>query len=282
MTSKTKELLNTSELARRSGLNRATVKTKLETNGVEPREAKAKEKLYDADEALAALLQDGTTGLRKAQTAKTAAEAARAKLKLDSERGELVSIQDVREDVQELVKRIHQHFAVTGPTVLAPQLKGKKVAQLEAALRRDTEEFFNDLRARYKAYLSRRSSRDSRPGVTVSQWAARHRHLSELSSMPGRWHNEVTPYLVEPMDCIGKAGIYEIVFVASSQVGKTEFCCNGVGFLMHQRPSTILYVAETDKKAEVFSKERLAPMIRATPVLRSGQGPAHARRRQHD
>src|ERR1044072_2878857 len=106
-------------------------------------------------------------------------------------------------------------------------------------------------------------------GVTVSQWAARHRHLSELSSMPGPWHNEVTPYLVEPMDCIGKAGVYEIVFVASSQAAKTEFCCNGVGFLMHQRPSAILYVAETDKKAEVFSKERLAPMIRATPVLRS-------------
>jgi phage terminase large subunit GpA-like protein len=71
------------------------------------------------------------------------------------------------------------------------------------------------------------------------------------------------------MDCIGQAGVYEIVFVASSQIGKTEFCNNGIGFLMHQRPSTILYVAETDKKAEVFSKEKLAPMIRATPALRS-------------
>jgi phage terminase large subunit GpA-like protein len=105
-------------------------------------------------------------------------------------------------------------------------------------------------------------------GVTVSQWAARHRYLSELSSMPGPWRNDVTPYLVEPMDCIGQAGVYEIVFVASSQIGKTEFCCNGLGFLMHQRPATILYVAETDKKAEAFSKEKLAPMIRATPALR--------------
>jgi DNA-binding IclR family transcriptional regulator len=146
-------LLNTTELAKRSGLNRATVKTKLETKGVQPRQEKAKEKLYDADEALAVLQQDGTTGLRKAQTAKTAAEAARTKLKLDRERGELVSIQEVREDVQELVKRIHQHFAVTGPTVLAPQLKGKKVSQVEAALKKDAEDFFNDLRATYKAYL---------------------------------------------------------------------------------------------------------------------------------
>ena len=153
MAKKAGELVNTSELARRAGLNRATVKTKLETKGVQPKEQKAKEKLYDADEALAALQADGTTGLRKAQTAKAAVEAARGKLKLEKERGELVSIQDVREDVQELVKRIHQHFAVTGPTALAPQLKGKKVSQIEAALKKDAEGFFNELRATYESYL---------------------------------------------------------------------------------------------------------------------------------
>lgn len=147
------ELLNTTEIARRSGLNRATASTRLKTKGVQPRQEKAKEKLYDADEALSALQTEGTSGLRKAQTEKTAAEAARVKLKLDKERGDLVSIQDVREDVQELVKRIYQRFAVTGPTVLSPQLKGKKVAQIEAALKRDAEEFFSELRATYESYL---------------------------------------------------------------------------------------------------------------------------------
>jgi hypothetical protein len=150
---KKRGLLNTSELARRSGLNRATVKTKLETKGVQPKEQKSKEKLYDADEALAALQHDGTTGLRKAQTAKTAVEAQRAKLKLDKERGELVPIQDVREDVQEIVKQIHQHFTVTGPPVLAPQLRGQKVSQIEAALKRYAEQFFNELRATHETYL---------------------------------------------------------------------------------------------------------------------------------
>jgi hypothetical protein len=147
-------LVNTSELARRSGLNRATVKTKLETKGVRPREEKSKEKLYDADEALGALQAEGTTGLRKAQTAKTAAEAARVKLKLDRERGEVVPIADVREDLQELVKRIHQHFAVTAPGVLAPQLRGQKVSQIEATLRREAEQFFRDLRAEFDTYLN--------------------------------------------------------------------------------------------------------------------------------
>lgn len=106
-------------------------------------------------------------------------------------------------------------------------------------------------------------------GLTASQWAAKYRHVSGLSALPGPWRNEVTPYLAEPMDCLGLPGIYEIIFVASAQIGKTEFCNNGVGYFMHHDPSPMLYVAETDKKAEAWSKEKLAPMIRATPVLRS-------------
>lgn len=105
--------------------------------------------------------------------------------------------------------------------------------------------------------------------LTVSRWAARHRYIAGSAALPGKWRNEVTPYLVEPMDCVGLPGIYEIIFVASSQIGKTEFCNNGVAYFMQHDPSNIIYVAETDKKAEAWSKEKLSPMLRATPVLRS-------------
>lgn len=147
------EKVNLSELARRSGLNRATVREKLETKGVQPREEKAKEKLYDAGEALAALQAEGASGLRKAQTAKTAAEAERAKLKLDKERGEVVPIQDVRADIQEIISEIRLHF-LTRAQALAPQLRGQKVARIEAMLREDAEKFFGELRAEHEGYLS--------------------------------------------------------------------------------------------------------------------------------
>lgn len=151
---KGKELLNTSELARRSGLNRATVKTKLDTKGVQPREEKAREKLYDAEEALSALQgSDERSGLRKAQTMKTAAEAARARIKLEKEKGELVSMQDVRADIQAIANEIRQHF-VTRASALAPQLRGQKVARIEAILRDDAEQFFAGLRAEHEGYLS--------------------------------------------------------------------------------------------------------------------------------
>lgn len=153
------ELLNTSELARRSGLNRATVKAKLETSGVQPREEKAKEKLYDADEALTALQGDDRSGLRKAQTIKTAVEASRAKIKLEKEKGELVSIQDVRADIQAIANEIRLHF-LTRAQALAPQLRGQKVARIEALLREDAEQFFSELRAEHEGYLSEQQAED--------------------------------------------------------------------------------------------------------------------------
>jgi phage terminase large subunit GpA-like protein len=104
--------------------------------------------------------------------------------------------------------------------------------------------------------------------LTVSQWAATYRFLSaERSARPGRWRNELAPYLVEIMDTIGKPGIREIILVASAQVGKTECCNNILGFFIHADPSPIIFVAETQDKAEAWSKESLAPMIRDTPVL---------------
>ena len=40
------------------------------------------------------------------------------------------------------------------------------------------------------------------PLLTVSEWADRHRVLSQrASSEPGRWRTERTPYLREIMDC---------------------------------------------------------------------------------
>jgi hypothetical protein len=157
---KKKKLLNTSEVAKAAGVNRATARQRLESKGVKPREEKAKERLYDADEALAAVSGDGvTTNLRKAQTAKTAAEAGRAKLKYQKEKGELVPIQDVRSDVQTIVSRIYTHFT-TRAAALAPKLRGQKADRIEVILKQDAEHFFNGLRAEHERYFSESRAED--------------------------------------------------------------------------------------------------------------------------
>lgn len=59
-----------------------------------------------------------------------------------------------------------------------------------------------------------------------------------------------------------------IVVMASSQVGKTEIALNIMGYYMAEDPSPIMYLLPTDGFASDFSKTRIEPSIKATPVLR--------------
>lgn len=107
------------------------------------------------------------------------------------------------------------------------------------------------------------------PDLSVSQWADEYRRLSpESSASPGRWYTSKVPYLKEPMDMVGRSGVRRISMMTSAQVGKSSFVENVIGYLMHQDPCPILIVQPTIDSVKMFSKERLAPMIRDTPVLR--------------
>lgn len=69
------------------------------------------------------------------------------------------------------------------------------------------------------------------------------------------------------MDAVNEPGVAEVVFMTSSQVGKTEIINNIIGYFAHQDPSPILLIQPTLDLAETWSKDRLAPMIRDTDVL---------------
>lgn len=105
--------------------------------------------------------------------------------------------------------------------------------------------------------------------LTVTEWAEQKRYLStESSAEPGLWHTSRTPYLKEPMDAFTDPKVRRIVMVAASQVGKSEFEMNAIGYIIDQDPGSILFVHPTTIDAKEFSKLRIAPMIRDCPSLR--------------
>ena len=107
------------------------------------------------------------------------------------------------------------------------------------------------------------------PDMTVSEWADEHRRLSaESSASPGRWRTNIVEYLREPMDMIGEPLVRRITLMTSAQVGKSSFIENVIGFHMGFDPCPILHVSPTIASSEMFSKERLAPMLRDCPSLR--------------
>lgn len=103
---------------------------------------------------------------------------------------------------------------------------------------------------------------------SVSEWADSNRILvSESSSEPGRWRTDRAPYQREIMDAFTQPGVWQIVIMASAQVGKTELELNMMGRAIDIDPGPMLFIQPTDGFAEDFSKRRVAPMIRACPAL---------------
>lgn len=104
---------------------------------------------------------------------------------------------------------------------------------------------------------------------TVSQWADQCRVLtSETSSEVGRWRTDRAPFQREIMDAFTQPGIWQIVVMASSQVGKTEIELNMLGRVIEEEPASVLFVQPSLALAEDFSKRRVSGMIAACPTLR--------------
>lgn len=114
--------------------------------------------------------------------------------------------------------------------------------------------------------------------LTVTEWAEQKRRLSsESSAEPGPWRTSRTPYLREPMDAFTDPKVRRIVMVAASQVGKSEFINNCIGYIIDEDPGSILFVHPTTIDAKEYSKLRIAPMIRDCPTIKKKVAPAKSR-----
>ncbi len=113
---------------------------------------------------------------------------------------------------------------------------------------------------------------------TVSEWADQNRVLvSDGSAEPGAWRTDRAPYQREIMDAFTQPGVWQIVIMASAQVGKSEIELNMMGSAIDNDPGPMLYVQPTKDVAEDYSKRRVAPMIAACPTLRNKVKKARSR-----
>ena len=108
------------------------------------------------------------------------------------------------------------------------------------------------------------------PLLTVSEWADRHRVLSQrAASEPGRWRTRRTPYLKEIMDALSPTSTIErVVFMKGAQVGGSETGNNWIGYVIHQAPGPMMAVAPTVEMAKRNSKQRIDPLIEESAALK--------------
>jgi phage terminase large subunit GpA-like protein len=107
------------------------------------------------------------------------------------------------------------------------------------------------------------------PQLTVSQWADQNRKLSaESSAEPGQWRTKRAEYQRGMMDAVNNPEVDTVVFMTSSQIGKTEVINNICGYFIELDPCPIMVVQPTDKMGIAWSKDRLSPMMRDTDSLK--------------
>jgi len=106
--------------------------------------------------------------------------------------------------------------------------------------------------------------------LTVTEWADTYRVLSSVSSAsPGQYRSSRIPYIRGFMDAISPMSRpRRVVVMKASQLGFSDALYNLIGYGLHLRPGPVLLVMPTSNAAKTVSKQRIAPMIEATPVLR--------------
>lgn len=142
-----KKLLNQSELATLFDLDRITVRSRLREGGIEGKPGKYRELLYDPDEVKAVLESKEDEDYERERARKTRFDADLRELELQKQRAELLPVYEVREQVQKIIQRLYQTFAIQQPkTIAARCAKAKSAAEVEKILREVASKAFADLR----------------------------------------------------------------------------------------------------------------------------------------
>jgi len=103
--------------------------------------------------------------------------------------------------------------------------------------------------------------------IPVSRWAERYRYVT-MSVLPGRWKNEITPYLAGIMDASWHPAVQTVILCKSPQVGGTEAMLNCLGYAIDRDPGPALCIYPDELTGKENSQDRIQPMIKGSPRLR--------------
>jgi len=109
------------------------------------------------------------------------------------------------------------------------------------------------------------------PPHSPSEFAAEYRDLKEgTTSKPGKWSNEVFPYLTAIMDAVAEAirtGKRGVVLMKSGQGGGSEAMINVLLWMLVHFVGPILYLISKDDLAREFSRERFDHANKTCPPV---------------
>ena len=114
------------------------------------------------------------------------------------------------------------------------------------------------------------------PDRTADQWADARRILPVGTAEPGPWRTDRVPYTRPICAAFKDPAIARVIVVMGSQMAKSETILNVIGHRFDDGPRVpCLYVGPTENQVRGFFRERVEPMIRATPSILEKMATGH-------
>lgn len=103
--------------------------------------------------------------------------------------------------------------------------------------------------------------------LTISQWAGKHRRVTEIDAVPGPWRNDLVPHTVQIMDTIGQPHVREVWICAVERAAKTQIMINTCLWTVDRsaQSGNIFWLMPTELDARGAMKNRIIPAITASP-----------------
>jgi phage terminase large subunit GpA-like protein len=101
--------------------------------------------------------------------------------------------------------------------------------------------------------------------LTISQWAEKHRRVTEIDAKPGKWRPELVPHAAPIMDDIGKPWVRQVWICLPERGAKTQILLNTVCWGIDQgaQAGNIFWLMPTEADARKAMGERVIPVFRA-------------------
>ena len=98
------------------------------------------------------------------------------------------------------------------------------------------------------------------------QWAEENYYVP-VSSMPGRWRSDNSPWVKQVMADFANNAVRQITVLCSAQSAKTETMLALLNWIIAEDASPTMWVTSSDEEALKFANERLMPSLRLCPPV---------------
>lgn len=118
--------------------------------------------------------------------------------------------------------------------------------------------------------------------ISVSEAAEKYRYLYNPGSYVGKWKNDTTPYLREPMDMLTSREHEGMIFVGPAQCGKTELPLNWMVYSVVVDPADMYIYQTSGSTARDFSNDKVAKVHRHTDAVKERIRPGRSSDNTYD